>query len=149
MHDERPFTIERGFEPRHRDRVVELYWEAFGAKLEQVMRPEATALEFLRGAVDPAWALSARASDGQLLGVAGFKTRQGAFVGGGLRDLGEAYGRLGGLWRGFALALLERPLEQGTLRMDGLFVTAEARGRGVGSALLDAVKDEARARGCG
>lgn len=142
------YSVRSGFDSTHRERVVELFWGAFKEKLELVMRPEETAVRFLREVVDPAYAVSAVDGAGQLLGVAGFKTAEGAFIGGGLEELTAAYGGLGGAWRGILLALLERPIEPGTLLMDGIFVSADARGRGVGSALLDAIKSEAASRGC-
>lgn len=102
---------------------------------------------FLRRVVRSDHALAAIGSGGQLLGVAGYKTQGGAFVGGDLADLAHVYGPFGGLWRGLLLSLIERDCEDGVLLMDGIFVAPEARGRGVGSALLGAVVGEAAARG--
>ncbi len=76
-------------------------------------------------------------SDGDLLGMAGFKTLAGAFVGGKLSDICAIYGAWGGLWRGVLIDILERDLSEGVLLMDGIFVDPDARGKGVGTALLD------------
>ena len=137
------FTIEHGFRPEHRDLAARLFWSAFKGKLGPIMRPEDKALRFLTQVIDPGYAISAVGEDGRLLGVAGFKTHEGAFVGGTTRDLRRSYGRWGMLWRGLFLALLEREVEDGVLLMDGIFVAPEARGHGVGSALLTAIKDKA------
>ena len=139
--------IEHGLRPEHRDAAVDLFWDAFKGKLAPVMRPEAMALSFLRGAVDPAHAISAVSSGGDLLGIVGFKTSKGGFVGGGIRQLCAAYGYFGGVWRGLLLSVLDRPLETDSLLMDGIFVSPSARGQGVGTALLGAVKQKARALG--
>lgn len=140
------FEIRKGLSKGHRGEAVELYWEAFGPKLNRLMRPEAKALDFLRDVVTPSHALSAVAADGSLLGVAGFKTAEGAFIGGRFADLARHYGWIGAAWRGPLLDLLERDLEADTLLMDGICVAQHARGAGVGSALLDAVCDEALSR---
>jgi ribosomal protein S18 acetylase RimI-like enzyme len=143
------WTIRPGFDEAARGRVAQLYWAAFGGKLGRVMGPEARALAFVARVADPAHALSAVAADGRLLGIVGFKTARGAFVGGELADLAAVYGRLGGLWRLAALSLLERDTENRRFLMDGICVAACQRGRGIGSALLDAVAAEAASRGYG
>ena len=136
--------ISRGFGEEERARVAGLYWQAFGAKLGRVMRPEARALAFFERALDPDFALVARDARGGLLGVAGFKTDKGALAGGSFGDLRAVYGSWGALWRAGLLGLLERAVEPGILLMDGIFVADAARGQGLGSALLDAIMDEAR-----
>lgn len=137
-----------GFEQHHREQAAQLYWEAFRGKLGPVMRPEDKALAFLKLVANPDHAISAVSSDGHLLGLAGFKTRSGAFIGGDLKELQAIYGPVGGTWRGLALSLLERPIEAGILLMDGIFVSEAARGQGVGSALLEAIKAKAQALDC-
>ena len=142
------FSVVDGFPPHQRDRVVRLFWEAFKGKLYPVMKPEPRALDFLSRVADPSHAISALSVDGEVIGVAGFKTAGGAFIGGGLRDMCAVYGMVGGTWRGLVLSLLERPLRPETLLMDGIFVSETARGRGIGSALLTAIKIKAVAVGC-
>ncbi|MFQ6547529.1 GNAT family N-acetyltransferase [Aestuariibius sp. 2305UL40-4] len=127
--------------------MAELYWEAFRGKLGRVLGPDAKALRYLRLGMRPDHAIVARDEGDRLVGAAGFKTYQGALVGGDIADLREVYGLIGALWRVSFLMLLERDIENERFLLDGLFVSAEARGRGVGTALLSAVYDEARSRG--
>lgn len=148
MDDLPTIVIEQGIRPGHRGEVAALYWQAFQGKLAPVMRPETRALKFLRTAMDPSHAISAVSPDGKLLGVAGYKTIEGGFVGGGFGELCAVYGLFGGVWRGLILSVLDRPVGAGALLMDGLFVDAAARGQGVGTALLRAVKQKARVLGC-
>lgn len=124
-----------------------LYWEAFGPKLKVPLGPKPRGLAFVIRVIDPSHAISAHAADGTLLGVAGFKTAQGALVGGSFDDLRAIYGLFGATWRSGLLRLLERDTENARFLMDGIFVTAGARGKGIGTALLDAITHEACHRG--
>jgi GNAT superfamily N-acetyltransferase len=139
--------IEQGFTPADRPRVARLYWDAFGPKLGRVMGPGARALAFFEAALDPSHAICARGPDGALLGVAGFKTAQGALVGGSLPTLAGSYGWPGALWRFALLAALERDTENTRFLLDGIFVAPDSRGQGVGTALLSAIAQEGRRRG--
>ncbi|MGB1235817.1 MAG: GNAT family N-acetyltransferase [Planktomarina sp.] len=120
-----------------------MFWNAFGIKLGLTLGPQDKAIRFLQSNLIPRFSLAAYDGD-ILLGVAGFKTEKGGLVGGDLKALAYVYGWPSVLWRGAMLDLLERPLARDQLLMDGIFVTADARGRGVGTALLNAVKTHAR-----
>ena len=139
--------ISRGFADAERPAVAALYWQAFGAKLGKVLGPTDRALAFLTPILDPNYALTARNAAGDLLGVAGFKTEQGALISGGFRDMTAAYGFLSACWRAALISLLDRPVQPDCLLMDGIFVADTARGQGIGTKLLAAIRDEAHAQG--
>lgn len=139
--------IEAGFPEAQRDRVARLYWQAFSGKLGLVLGPEARALDFLTPALRPSHAFCALDDDGRVIGVAGFSSDDDTFVAGDAEGLRRVYGRFGMAWRGVLLEVLERPRDPGLLVMDGIFVSEAARGRGVGSALLETICTEARRRG--
>ncbi len=137
-----------GFEDHERDEIARMYWSAFGSKLGSMLNPSDKAIVVLREALDPRFALVARAGDGQVLGVAGYKTRQGSFVDITFSHLRRSFGIAGAIWRGLALSFLLRKSDAGTLLMDGIFVAERARGQGVGTLLLTGVKRKARELGC-
>lgn len=142
------FRIVAGFPEELRKEAAALYFSAFADKLAPVLGRDARALAFLSGILNPDFCLSAVSPDGsKLLGIVGFKTAEGALTGGGMADLARHYGRFGGLWRGLLLSLLERPLEPDIFLLDGIAVAPEARGTGIGTALLDAVENEADSHG--
>lgn len=116
---------------------------SLGAKLSVGLGPEAKALKFLARVADPKFAPCARDANGTLLGFAGFKTSEGALIGDGFGNLRAVFGTLGAICRAALLSLLERYLKSETLLMDGIFVTQNARGMGLGSALLQAIEVEA------
>jgi ribosomal protein S18 acetylase RimI-like enzyme len=142
------YEVASGFPASHRGDAALLFWQAFEGKLGRLLGPTPKALAFFEATMDEEHAICATAADGRLLGLAGYRTyRGGLTVGGrGFRDLVAAYGLLGALWRAPFSTLLERPIQRNTLLMDGICVTEAAQGRGVGKRLLDAIKDEARAR---
>lgn len=139
--------IARGVRPEHTAAAAALYWDAFGAKLGKLLGPPERGRAFIERVLDPSHAISAIDDGGALLGLAGFKTAEGACVDGEFEDLVAVFGLASAVWRGALLAALERPVEPGRLLMDGIAVAPEARGRGVGTRLLDAIVDEAAARG--
>ncbi len=141
--------IAKGFQDGERAAIAALYWEAFGGKLGRVLGPARKALPFVAGVLSPEHAYCARTPDGTLLGVAGFKTAQGALVDADWPDMRRHYGLWGAGWRVLALALLERDLDNERFLLDGIFVDAAARGQGVGSRLIEALAGEARDRGYG
>lgn len=141
------FHIERGFPEEQRAVAARLFWQAFRGKLDKVLAPEAKALQLCERLLNQEFALSALSPKGDVLGMAGFKTSDGALVDGTLEDLRAVYGLWGGFWRGMLLDVLERDTAPDQLLMDGIFVSERARGQGVGSALLQAIFDEAGNRG--
>jgi ribosomal protein S18 acetylase RimI-like enzyme len=139
--------LSHGIRPEDRTEAARLYWQAFGGKLGRVMGPGPKAERFIAGALGPDHAICAHDSSGRLIGVAGFKTARGALVDGSFRDMAQIYGPFGALWRLALLGLLEGEVDNDRFLMDGIVVDVTMRGRGVGTALLDAISREAAARG--
>ena len=128
-----------------RRQAAELYWDAFGPKLGpilgEVRGPEVLARTFH---LDRAIV----ASHGQtLLGLAGVQYGGHGLTGIDWTEMRRTYGLLGGTARLAALALLDRTNAAGELVMDGIVVSPEARGKGVGSRLLAEVLALAAAEG--
>lgn len=139
--------ITTGIPEADRAEAAALYWEAFGEKLGFVLGPKYRALIFITHVMRSDHGICAHDEQGRLLGVAGYKTMHGALVGGDFWELRRVYGWVGASIRTLLLAALEKDTDNDRFVMDGIFVAEEARGRGVGTALLHAVADEARRRG--
>ncbi len=139
--------IRQGLPDHLRAEAARLYWQAFGGKLGTVMGPDARALAFLNRVIRGDHVIIAQNDAGVLLGIVGFKTPHGAFADGDMRDLRAVYGLFGAFWRAGLLWMLEREVDNANFLLDGICVAKEARGMGVGTALLEAICDEARARG--
>ncbi len=136
--------VHRGLLDSHRAAAVALYWDAFEQKLEPMLRPPEKGREWLARTIDPVFAVTAVSAKGRLLGLSGYKTRAGAFTGGGFRDLRAVYGLGSAVWRLPLLIALDRKPKPGELLMDGICVADDARGRGVGTALIDEIMGVAR-----
>lgn len=140
-------TVFLGLPAHLRPQAVRLYWEAFGGKLGRVLGPEPRALAFFDRVIRADHCLAALDSDGHLIGMAGFKTPQGSFAGGNWADLTAIYGVIGGRWRGLVLWALGHDVDNDSFLVDGICVTRQMRGKGVGSLLLAALYDEGAGRG--
>ena len=139
--------IEQGLPEHLRPQAAVLYWQAFGGKLGRVMGPDPKALEFLRRVMRADHCLTAFDHNGNLVGLAGFKSEQGSFAGGSEADLRAVYGPVGGRWRAQLLRLLGNDADNSRFLLDGLCVSDTVRGQGVGTLLLEAIVAEGRARG--
>ena len=138
-------TIIEGLPKGHEDTAAALYWEAFSGKLGQLLGPDKRGKLFFSSTINPSGILAA--ADGEKLpGIAAFKHGEHGFSTAGARDLFRHYG-LSALWRLPILAMLERNSAPDTLQMDGVCVSASARGQGVGSTLFDALFAHAKANG--
>lgn len=132
----------RGLPDGLRPDAARLYWEAFGVKLGRVLGPERRALSFFERVIRADHCYVALDDLGQLIGLAGFKTTEGSFAGGTRHDLRRVYGVVGAFWRGLLLWALNREIDNDRFLLDGICVTAAARGHGVGSALIKRICDE-------
>ncbi|GAB1361455.1 GNAT family N-acetyltransferase [Rhodobacter sp.] len=139
--------IVRGFRASQRPEAAALYWEAFGGKLGTVLGPEHRALRFIADTLRPDHCFTAVDDEGQLLGIAGFKSPEGSFVGGTSAQMRAIYGGIGAAWRSAALWLLSHEVDNHRFLVDGIAVTRAARGLGFGTALLQALCAEGQARG--
>ena len=142
------FRISNELPDELRPQVAEIYFNAFEGKIGGILKRDGTAQKFIASIMNPDHALFALSKDGkEVLGVAGFKTGDGSFTQGKFSDMAWHYGFFGALWRGTILSLLERKLQPGELQMDGIAVSENARGLGIGTALLNETFKEAEKRG--
>ena len=146
-HGMEPVIIARGLAEQHRDPAAALYMEAFRPLLQPFLGDGSRGIDLLACSLNPAYAIVATCA-GQLAGLAGFQDQDGSLLKVRLRALARSYGPVGGTARLLAMALLlSRRQRPGTLLMDGIAVAPEMRGHGVGTQLLAAVCNHARATG--
>ena len=139
--------IEAGFTDADRATIAALYWGAFGPKLGRALGPRAEAEAYIAKCLMPENALIARNAAGKVVGVIGFKTMTSGLVAGGFGPLRGHFGLFGATWRYALLAALPQDVDNTRFLIDGLFVAEEARGTGLGTRLIWALADRARAQG--
>lgn len=126
-----------------------LLLEAFEAKLAPLAGRGAVGQRVVAASLNPARFLTAMA-DGRLVGLCGVRwrgSRRGLST--PIRALAREFGWLRALPRWAALSMGHRAVPRRTLYVDHLAVAADARGRGIGTALLTAAVALARQQGFG
>jgi ribosomal protein S18 acetylase RimI-like enzyme len=129
-------ALRDGLDEHDRDAAADLLWDAFADKLGTALGDAARGRRFLSQTLDADMCLSAHdATTGDLLGVLVWGRADHAGPGGEVAALWRTYG-LSSVWRLALLATLESTPSKGALYVESISVSATARGRGVGSALL-------------
>ncbi|MEB4613659.1 GNAT family N-acetyltransferase [Leucobacter sp. M11] len=146
MSDPDDIRITRGIPAGQEHAVAVLYWEAFGAKLAPALSSRERGVAYLRAHLVPERILCAT-EHGRVLGVLGFDEGGLGAVHPTYRGLVRAFSPFSAPWRALMLAVLARSARPEEFQLDGISVSAAARGRGIGSRLLDEAKREARERG--
>ena len=132
------YAVETGIPEEHRRAAAELYWEAFGRKLEHALGPRDRGVTLIERRLNLERAVVAL-QDRELLGLAGFHLDGRPLVGVSFGDVFREFGPFPAIWRSVLLALLDRKPGADELLMDGIVVREDQRGRGIGTALLRAV----------
>lgn len=136
-----------GIAGHDRLRAAEIYDEAFGAKLGIAIRRKEHRVALLRNGFQLSHAITALEGE-YLVGLAGFCTQQTSLTGGiTYRSILKEVGFFKGQKAAIVLGLFERKALENELMLDGIAVSEEYRGQGVGSALFDALIDYAKNEG--
>lgn len=127
--------------------AARLYDEAFGRKFSVAIGDSQKRRAVLAESLLLEFAIAAICND-RLVGLAGFHTQHGALTSGMSADLlVERLGTLGGLWAAMIFSIYAREPQASELLMDGIAVSRDMRGRGIGTQLLNALKQYARDNG--
>lgn len=143
------FTVRslQGLPALSQSQAAQLYWSVFGEKLGRLLGPDARALQLLTAVMRPDHALVAVDAQGNIIGIAGFRTRKGGFMVLSRTQLCRVYGHFGG-WLRFSLILwLMAEVDNLRFPIDGLVVDPEWRSKGVGTALITELEKTARSLG--
>jgi len=137
-------TYQIGLPAKFRSSAVRLYDEAFGKKFSVAVRSDESRLLLLNNCFNLEYAIVA-ISESKLIGIAGFHTPSGSLTDGiTYSELLSHLGCIKGNWAALIFSLYERKPTPGELIMDGIVVHSDARGKGVGSRLLEEVASYAK-----
>jgi len=134
-----------GIASQDRQRAAEIYEEAFGAKLGIAIGEKNHRVALLCQGFQLSCAISAYEGD-YLVGLAGFCTKNHALTSGiTYRSILKEVGFFKGQRAAIIFGLFERKAKDDELLMDGIAVSSEHRGQGVGTALFEALVAYAKA----
>ena len=141
--------ITAGLAPHHRTAAAQIYWHAFHDTLGRIFSPERLALDYLARILRSDHCLSAVNDMGQLVGLAGFQSDRGRLTPFEADVFLAVYGAWGAKWRQTAARFLPQEIDNRRFLIDGICVAPAWQGQGIGHHLIDALEDQARARGYG
>lgn len=149
---EEAVVIRRGLPQGLRDAGAVLFDEAFGSKLSMALPDHDKRLAFLARTFSASHIVVALRGD-ELVGMVGLSASEGRFRG-GLMDISwdprrasDLLGVVGAIRAVVGLLAVAHKPERGELRVDGIAVSPEARGMGIGTRLLEEVATIAREDG--
>ncbi len=130
-----------------RDQAALLYDDAFSRKLRFALPDDEKRVLVLARSFEPGHCVVAIRGD-DLLGVAGFHDRDGSFTDHmTIRTLRSTIGIRGTMRALPLLALLASEPKAGQLHLEGIAVSNQARGLGIGSRLIAMLEERARSEG--
>ena len=126
-----------GLEETDRKTASFLYWQAFSGKLQILLGPKKKAEKYISKVINKKNVFVARDCNNHIIGLSGFRDKNGGVIGGTFYDLICVYGLLGAIWRNPILSLLARKDNFDTLHLDAVCVEPQSRGKGTGRKLID------------
>ena len=145
-------VIEQGLPDELRDQGVQIFEDAFGQKMVTVSREPDKRMEFMRRSYVAQNCIIARRGD-TLLGLAGLSTSGEPYPGGIMgsswdpRPHVDVLGWPGAIWAVWSNRMAAHRPKADEVWVDGIAVAPDARGRGVGTRLLDETTAIARRLG--
>ena len=127
-----------------RTQAARLYDQAFGAKFSVAVKDRDQRIRLISSSMLLPYAVAA-ISDDQLVGLAGFQTPAGSLTKGiNQQVLFKQLGLFNGVRAALVFSLFEREAKESELLMDGIAVSKEMRGHGIGTQLLGKLKEFAK-----
>lgn len=139
-------TVREGIDEQDLTAAAELYWQAFGVKLDKVIGPREHGVPLIERNLDRSRGIAALEDD-HLVGLAGFHLDGRSLANISGRAIAKEFGWFRSLSRMLRGAALGHEPAADELLMDGIVVKADHRGRGVGSMLMDELFEVARREG--
>jgi ribosomal protein S18 acetylase RimI-like enzyme len=135
-----------GLPKRFRKQATEVFWDGFSDKLTHALGPEVDAKEFLSQTFAPS-AVTLAVEQRQVLGVLAVSDREHPLLSDTWAAARDVYGHTQGMWRLLLMVPMTVSPHKNTLYIEYVAVARAARGKGIGSLLMEHAEDIARARG--
>ena len=128
------------------NKAAKLYWQAFSGKLNFFLGPKKKGEMYISKIINNKNVFVARDKDNHIVGLSGFRDKNGGVIGGSHDDLVAVYGYFGALWRFQFMKLLAREDSFNFLHLDAVCVEENSRCKGVGKKLISFAKELAKAK---
>lgn len=129
-------SVEQGLPPELVEAAARLVYAAFREKLMPILGNDASAIAPIESSLNPRSCLCA-VENGELLGVLALRTASAGFLNPSLNDLQARYGFWAGAIKAMQLSLLEHSPEPKELYIEAIAVADRARGKGIGTQLVE------------
>jgi ribosomal protein S18 acetylase RimI-like enzyme len=120
-----------------KNRLADIYFQAFGRKVTAIIRPECKAREIVIKSLNYDMALYAFDGSKNLIGFLGFHTNSKEFIRYKYRNLREYFNALNAFIKLVILRFSIPVLQKNEIRIDSVAIENSFRGRGIGTALIE------------
>lgn len=128
--------IQTGLPENFRGAAAALFIDALGDKFAPILGVEKKAYHLIEQSIQCDNCICA-IGDGELLGVLAIQTADTQFLDPSFEILMDTYGLVGGIHRALKLSVLAQEVEKTELHIEAIAVAKNARGKGIGTQLLN------------
>ena len=130
--------FQRGFSPDQKFVAAQLYTDAFERKFIKLIGNKRKIAELFELGLNPEYCFVAIDEQQKVVGLLGFRVGRNQLLSLKRREFQQVFGLLSGLFKSLVTTVIfhRKPESDKQLLMDGVAVSAEVRGQGIGSKLF-------------
>jgi len=136
-------SIQKGLPPDQVSSAAELFLSALADKFVPILGDGLKATKFIESGIVINSCFSAL-EDNKILGILAVQTENQNFLNHSFKEISIHYGFWGAIFKGFALHLLQHKPKPEELYIEGIAVVDFARGKGVGTKMIDTLMNFAQ-----
>ncbi len=135
--------IKFGLDEKYKEQMVELFFETLGEKVIPVLGNGIKSRKLYCNNIDLEKCIFA-VENNTVLGFLAFQNSEGNFFDFGLREIISIYGPIKGFIKALILSTWEHKVSAGEIYIDSLAVNESARGKKIGTKLIDCIENYAK-----
>lgn len=138
--------INKGLPGKYKSSSAELLLKALSEKFIPILGSKDKAKRLIESSIEPGNCFSAE-ENGKLLGFLAMQTMEGSFLNPSLKVLIPIYGIFRAIIKAISLSMLQHKTKKNELYIEGIAVNEFARGKGIGTELIEAMTEFAKNKG--